>query len=55
MDLISVILPYYKKRQFIEKAIFSVINQTYKKIELIIIFDDKDKDDLKYLEGIKKR
>ena len=55
MDLISVILPYYKKRQFIEKAIFSVINQTYKKIELIIIFDDKDKDDLKYLEGIKKK
>tara|TARA_B100001079_G_C16299377_1_gene464728 strand:- start:198 stop:932 length:735 start_codon:yes stop_codon:yes gene_type:complete len=54
MELISIILPYYRKRQFIKKTIFSVINQTYKKIELLIIFDDENKDDLKYLKDISK-
>ena len=49
MDLVSVIIPYYKKRKFINESIRSVFNQTYKNIEVIIIYDDNNMDDLSYL------
>jgi len=55
MDLISIILPYYRKKEFIKKTIFSVINQTHKRFELIIVFDDPvKKDDLRYIRDISK-
>ena len=31
MPLISVIIPYYKKKNFIEDTLRSIINQTYQK------------------------
>ena len=37
MDLVTVIIPYYKKSQTIKKTIKSVLSQTYKNIELIIV------------------
>lgn len=37
MDLVSVIIPYYKKRKFIYETVRSVLNQTYASIEIIII------------------
>ncbi|WOE30896.1 MULTISPECIES: glycosyltransferase family 2 protein [unclassified Acinetobacter] len=39
MPLISVIMPVYNAEEFIEQAIFSILNQTYKNIELIICDD----------------
>ena len=45
MQLISIIMPYYKKINYIKRAIKSVINQSYKKYELIIVYDDKCLDD----------
>jgi glycosyltransferase involved in cell wall biosynthesis len=36
-ELISVIIPTYKRCQILAKAVNSVINQTYKNWELIII------------------
>ncbi len=50
MDLISVIMPFYKKREFFEESLLSVINQTYKNIELIIIYDDYKADDLTFIK-----
>ena len=50
--LISVIIPYYKKKQYIKATLNSVVNQSYKNLEIIIIYDDKDKKDLKYLQSI---
>lgn len=38
-DLISVVIPAYGHAHYIEKTIRSVINQTYKNIELIILND----------------
>ena len=49
MDLISVIIPFYKKKNFIKKTIDSVLNQTHDNFEIIIIYDDPEKRDLKYL------
>ena len=48
MDLVSVIIPYFKKK-FIDYSIKSVLNQTYSNFEIIIIYDDEDKSDLKNL------
>ena len=50
----TVIIPYYKKKDTIKRAIKSVILQTYKNLELIIIYDDEDKSDLKFLNNLKK-
>ena len=55
MDLISVIIPYYKKKEYIISSINSVLNQTYKNLEIIIIYDDPNKEDLNLLKKIKKK
>ena len=38
-DLISVIMPVYNVRAYLSQSIESVLNQTYKKFELIVIND----------------
>ena len=42
MDLVSVIIPYYKKKIHISTTINSAINQSYKNIEIIIVYDDEN-------------
>ena len=55
MDLVSIIMPYYKKKKYIKLAINSVIQQTYKNFELIIVYDDENKEDLNFLKKIIKK
>ena len=38
-DLISVIVPVYNTEKYLEKCIFSITNQTYKNIEIILVND----------------
>ena len=52
MCLVTIIIPYYKKKDYIEDTLISIIRQTYKKLEIIIINDD-DSEDHKYLEKLK--
>ncbi|MDA9744275.1 glycosyltransferase [Candidatus Pelagibacter sp.] len=55
MDLVSIIIPYYKKKKFISTTINSAISQSYENIEILIVYDDENYDDLKLLEEIKKK
>ena len=51
---VSVIMPYYRNRKHVRKSILSVLNQSFKNLELIIIFDDTNDEDLKFLNSFKK-
>lgn len=41
-DLISVIVPIYRVEQYLEQCIESIINQTYKNLEIILVNDGSD-------------
>lgn len=43
-SLISVIIPVYKKRELLKKALGSVFLQTYTKIEVIVVDDGSEED-----------
>ena len=46
--LVSVIIPYFNDEININKSVFSALNQTYKKIEIIIVDDELLLNLLKY-------
>ena len=54
MDLVSVIIPYYKKRNFVKETIVSVTNQSYDYLEILIVYDDTNFNDLEFLQEISK-
>ena len=54
MDLVSVIIPYFKKRNFVKEALISVINQSYKNLEVLIIYDDTNLNDFEFLQKLVK-
>ena len=53
-DLVSIIIPYYKKKEYILKTINSILNQSYTYYEIIIIYDDDNLSELDYLEKLFK-
>ena len=53
MDLVSVIIPYFKKKDTILGSINSVLDQTYKNFEIIIVYDDESKSDWNFVKEIK--
>ena len=54
MDLVSIVIPYYRKKEYIKQSINSVLNQTYKNFEIIIIYDDEELIEWNYLKSIIK-
>lgn len=55
MVLVSIIIPSYNHSQFVERAINSVLNQTYTWIELIIIDDGSQDGSLEKIRKFKDR
>ena len=54
-NLISIIIPYHRKKKYFQQTINSIKKQTYSLIELIVIYDDNSKSELKFVEkAIKK-
>ena len=51
-DLVSVIIPYHKKRNFIKETLISVTNQSYNNLEVLVIYDDKNLNDFEFLQKI---
>lgn len=39
MDLISVIVPVYKVEKYLDKCVASIVNQTYRNLEIILVDD----------------
>tara|TARA_B100000686_G_scaffold349863_1_gene444252 strand:- start:917 stop:1654 length:738 start_codon:yes stop_codon:yes gene_type:complete len=55
MSLVSIIIPYYKKKDDINTTINSILNQNFKNYEIIIVYDDENKEDLKLIQEIKQK
>ena len=54
MRLISIIIPIYNNEEFIPRCLDSVINQTYKQIEIVIINDGSTDESLNIINKYKK-
>jgi teichuronic acid biosynthesis glycosyltransferase TuaG len=54
MNLVSVVMPYFRKKAFIKQSIKSVLSQTYKNLEILIVYDDKDLTDYNYINKLKE-
>jgi teichuronic acid biosynthesis glycosyltransferase TuaG len=54
-SLVSIIIPYYKKKSFFKKTINSVVNQTYKNFEVILIYDDNNRSELLFVKKFLKK
>ena len=53
--LVSVVIPYHKKKFYFKKTINSILNQNYKKFEIILIYDDDNLKELEILKKLKKK
>ena len=50
--LVSIIITYFKKKEYILNTLNSLLDQTYNNYEVILVYDQKEKSDLKYLKDI---
>ena len=51
-DLVTIIVPYYKKINFIDDCINSILSQTFQNFEIILIYDDNELDELNYIKDL---
>jgi len=52
---ISIIIPYYKKKKYFKQTIKSILNQTYKNYEVVVIYDDTCLNELSFVKDILKK
>ena len=56
MKLVSIIIPYFKKKKYFNYTISSILNQSYSNYEILIVCDDPgNKDELNYLLDLKRK
>ena len=54
MYKVSIIIPYFRKKKFFRETVSSILNQTYKNFEVIIIYDDENREELNHIKDIIK-
>lgn len=54
-ELISVIVPIYNAEKYLKRCIESIINQTYKNMEIILINDGSKDNSKKICNELKKK
>ena len=54
-DLISIVIPVYNVSKYLKKCVDSVVNQTYKNIEIILVDDGSIDDSGKKCEDLSKK
>ena len=47
--LVSIVITYYNKKKYISKTLNSIFSQSYKNYEIILVFDDENQLDLKFI------
>lgn len=52
---VSIIIPIYNVSRYLEDCINSVINQTYKNLEIILVNDGSSDNSLEICNNFKKR
>lgn len=55
MKKVSIIIPLYNEEKYIKECVRSVVNQTYKNIEIIVIDDKSTDNSLNELKSIKDK
>ena len=50
-SLVSVVIPTHNRHDFLRKTIQSILNQTYKNLEIIIVSNGFNKDNEKVAQG----
>ena len=53
--LVSIVIPYFKKKNFFKKTIKSIVSQSYKNFEIIIVYDDKNLNELLFVKNSLKK
>ena len=54
-DLITVVIPIYNVEKYLERCIKSIIKQTYKNIEILLVNDGSPDNSKKIMEEYKKK
>ena len=52
---ISIIIPYYRKRKYFKETIKSILSQTYKNYEVIVIYDDACLKEVAFVKSVLKK
>ena len=50
--LVSIVITYFNKKKFILKTLNSILQQSYKNYEILFVYDDKNRSDLKYIKKL---
>jgi len=54
-NLVSIIIPYQKKKNFFPSTINSIYNQTFKNYEVVLIYDDTNKEEVTFVKNQLKK